>query len=99
MVSVNVVETDVALLALIVAVFSDDAGAVTPTVKRSVTGTVVPAVSVLLKVHVTKPPAPPACVQPAVVGAPGTSVKPAGTLSVSVVMLAFALPALAYSMV
>src|SRR5438045_2272621 len=99
MASEKVADTDVALLALIVAVLADGLTAVMATLKRTVIVFVAFGASVLLIVQVTVVPMPPACVQPLVVGAPVTSVKPAGAESVRVVTLATEVPALPYSSV
>ena len=80
-----------ALLALTVAVSFDGVTAVRPTRNRKVMLAVAPAARVSLIVQVTVEAV---CVHPAVVGEPVCSVKPVGTLSVSVVTFAVAFPVL-----
>src|SRR5437762_639775 len=99
MASEKVADTDVALLALIVALLADGLTAVMATLKRNVIVLVALGARVLLMVQVTVVPTPPACVHPLVVGAPVTSVKPVGAESVSVVTFATEVPALPYSRV
>src|SRR5689334_11391699 len=88
-----------ALVALTVAVLPDGFGAVEPTVNRRLTNRVVPAGSVVGTAVELHEMVVPLCVQPVVVPAPICSVQPvAGIASVSVTLVAVALPMLAYWM-